>query len=133
MNSLDDFNRRRAAQLDESLHDITNRPSNAELWITVVVQSVICAAVGGGLLFVIGACAGVQDGYALMGLIGLGGVAGVWWCVRAMRRSGRKTRVEYIRHGGDPAGTSDMLFGAVIYKIMPDGRWKWPEPSTGGE
>jgi len=133
MNSLDDLNRRLAKQLDERLHDIANRPSNAELWITVVVQGVFCAAVGGGLLFVIGACAGVQDGFALMGLIGLGGLAGLWWCVRAMRRSGRKTRAEYVRHGGDPTGTSDLLFGAVVYKIMPDGRWKWPEPSSSGD
>ncbi len=133
MNPLDDLNQRLTEQLEEYLYGIENRPSNGSLWLTVVLQGAVCAAVGGGLTFVVGACAGVEDGYALMGLIALGGLAGLWWCVTAMQRRGRKIKAEYVRHGGDPAGTSDLLFGAVVYKIMPDGRWKWPEPSSSSE
>lgn len=133
MNPLDDLPRRLAAELDEYVYNIGNRPDNLWLRFMVLLQSAFCAAVGGGTVFVVGACAGVADGYALMGLIGLGGLAGLWWCLAAMRRVGRRTKAEYVRHGGNPAGTSNLLFGAVVYKIMPDGRWKWPEPSSGGE
>lgn len=133
MNPRDDLNQHLTDRLNESLYSIDNRPSNAALWLTVVIQAAFCAAVGGGLTFVVSACAGVEDGFALMGFIALGGVAGLWWCVAAMQRVGRRTKTEYVRHGGTPAGTSDLLFGAVVYKIMPDGRWKWPEPSSSGE
>lgn len=133
MNPLDDLTQRLAAELDEYVYNIGNRPDNLWLRFMVLLQGAFCAAVGGGLVFVVGACAGVESGYALMGLIALGGLAGAWGYVAAVRRVGRKVKAEYVRHGGNPAGTSDLLFGAVVYKIMPDGRWKWPEPSSGGD
>ena len=132
MNPLD-LSQRLTERPERHLYGIENRPPNASLWFTVVLQGAVCAAVSGGLTFVVAACAGVEDGYALMGPIALGSLAGLWWCVTAMQRRGRKIRAEYARYGGDPAGTSDLLFGAVVYKIMPDGRWKWPEPSSSSE
>lgn len=133
MNPLDDLSRRLAEQREAYLYGIENRPPNASLWFTVVLQGSVCAAVAGGLAFVVAACLGVEDGYALIGTIALGGLAGLWWCVAAMQRRGRRTKAEYVRHGGNPAGTSDLLFGAVVYKITPDGRWEWPEPSSSSE
>lgn len=133
VNPLDDLSRRLTKEHEDYLYGIGNRPPNSSLWFTVVLQGAFCAAVAGGLAFVVGACLGVEDGYALLGVIALGGLAGLWWCVRAMQRRGQRVKAEYVRHGGDPAGTSDLLFGAVVYKIMPDGRWKWPEPSSSSE
>ena len=102
MNPLDDLNQRLAAELGDYVYNIGNRPDNAWLRFMVVLQGAFCAAVGGGLSFVLGACAGVEDGYALMGLIALGGVDGLWWCLAAMRRVGRRNKAEYGRHGGTP-------------------------------
>ncbi|HET8879917.1 MAG TPA: hypothetical protein VFN00_10725 [Arthrobacter sp.] len=133
MGTLDDSLQKMDKEREERLYDIHNRPFNELLWMSVLLQCGFCAAVAGGLLFVIGACARLDDGYALLGLIGLGGLSGVWWCARILRRKGRKNRSEYLLHGGNPAGTSDLLLGAMVYEITPDGRWKWPEPSTGGE
>ena len=77
MNPLDDLNQRLAAELDEYVYNIGNRPDNLWLRFMVLLQGAFCAAVGGGLVFVVGACAGVEDGYALMGLIALGRPCGV--------------------------------------------------------
>lgn len=133
MNPLDDLNQRLTDRLDEYVYNIDNRPDNAWLRFMVLLQGAFCAAVAGGVTFVASACAGVEDGYALMGLTALGGLAGLWWCVAAMQRVGRRAKAEYVRHGGNPAGTSDLLFGAVVYTVMPDGRWKWPAPGSSGE
>lgn len=57
----------------------------------------------------------------------------VWWLLRYLKRRGVETKAKYVAHGGNPAGTSDLLFGQVNYEITPDGRWKWPEPSSSGE
>ncbi|HSO91325.1 MAG TPA: hypothetical protein VLR70_09275 [Arthrobacter sp.] len=90
MNPLDDRHQRLIPELDDYVYNIGNRPDNLWLRFMVLLQGAFCAAVGGGLTFVVGACTGVSR-------------------------------------------TSDLLFGAVVYKIMPDGRWKWPEPGTSGE
>ncbi|MEO3933277.1 hypothetical protein WMO79_10745 [Micrococcaceae bacterium Sec7.4] len=50
-----------------------------------------------------------------------------------MQRPGSSTKAEYVRHGGSHAGTSDLLFDAVVYTVRPDGRWKWPELGSSGE
>lgn len=112
--------------LDDDLFDIDRRPPNWELRFNMIV----------GLVFYVGLCGvaplfilhwlGVRQ-WALIGIPLLGAVASVWWTLRYLKRRGIATKALYIAHGGDPAGTSDRLFGQMLYSITPDGRWRWPE------
>ncbi|MCB5293800.1 hypothetical protein BJQ90_03262 [Arthrobacter sp. SO3] len=52
MNPLDDVNQRLAAELDEYVYNIGNRPDNLRLRFMVALQGAFCAAVSGGLAFV---------------------------------------------------------------------------------
>lgn len=119
--------------LDDYLYDIDRRPPNWELRLGVILLSAVVGAVGAVLTFVILALVRVYDGYAAMGLCALGASLSILWFLRYMRRLGAKVKAEYVAAGGNPEGTSDLLFGQVVGKTMPDGRWKWPEPSSSGE
>lgn len=118
--------------LDEYLFDIDNRPPNWELRLDVVIQTAIAGAVGGATPLFTLHWLGVRQ-WPLVGLTLLGLAVALWSTLRYFKRRGKKTKTEYIAHGGNPAGTSDLLFGQVIYKITPEGRWKWPEPSSSSE
>lgn len=119
--------------LDDYLYDVDRRPPNWELRLGIGLLAAVCGAFGAVLTFVLLACVGLDDGYALMGFSALGAVPFVWWFLKYMQRRGVKVKAEYVAAGGNPAGTSDLLFGQVIGKTMPDGRWKWPEPSSNSE
>jgi hypothetical protein len=41
----------------------------------------------------------------------------------------RKKRAEFVRAGGDPAGITPWMFGAMRGSITEDGVWKWYTPS----
>lgn len=119
--------------LDDYLYDIDRRPPNWELRLGIVLMAAVCGAFGVVVTFVVLVFVGVEDPYALMGVSALGAALFVWWFLRSMKRRGARVKAEYVAAGGNPAGTSDLLFAQVIGKTMPDGRWKWPEPSSSSE
>ncbi|MEV7132192.1 hypothetical protein AB0N24_04820 [Arthrobacter sp. NPDC093128] len=116
--------------LDDYLYDIDNRPSNAELRFMIGIQVAVVGALGIAVPLLTLHWAGVRQ-WALIGIPLLCAAASVWWLLRFLKRRGLETKAKYVAHGGNPAGTSDLLFGQVSYKITPDGRWKWPTPSSG--
>jgi hypothetical protein len=118
--------------LDDYLYDIDRRPPNWELRFFIGFQVAICGAIGGGAPLFLLHWAGVRQ-WTLIGMTLLGAAFCVWRSLRYFKRRGAKVKAEYMAHGGNPAGTSDLLFGQVIYKITPEGRWKWPEPSSNSE
>ena len=118
--------------LDDYLYDIDNRPPNWELRVNLSIGLVIHVAVGGVAPLFILHWLGVRQ-WALILIPLLAAVLSVWWALRYLRRRGNKTKAIYAAHGGNTAGTSDLLFGQMNYGITPDGRWKWPEPSSTSE
>jgi hypothetical protein len=116
--------------LGDYLYDIDDRPSNGELRFWIRFQLAIFGALGVGVPLFILHWAGVRQ-WALIGIPLLCAAASVWWLLRFLKRRGLETKARYVAHGGNPAGTSDLLFGQVSYEITPDGRWKWPTPSSG--
>lgn len=117
---------------EDSLFDIDIRPSNAELKFSLGFQLALFVGIGGVAPMFILHWAGVRQ-WALVGIPLLCATASVWWLLRFLKRRGIETKANYLAHGGNPAGTSDLLFGQVSYEITPDGRWKWPEQSYSGE
>jgi hypothetical protein len=116
--------------LDDYLYDIDHRPSNGELRFWIGFQLVLFGALGGGVPMFLLRLAGVGQ-WALIGLTLFGAAVSVWWLLRFLKRRGVETKAKYVAHGGNPAGTSDLLFGQMAYEITADGRWKWPTPSSG--
>lgn len=116
--------------LDDYLFDIDDRPSNGELRFWIGFQ----VALVGGAAYALPLFAlhwvGVREwALVIIPLLCAGGA--VWWLITTLRRRGVATKVIYRAHGGNPADTSDFLFGQVAYEITEDGRWKWPTPSSG--
>jgi hypothetical protein len=116
--------------LDDYLYDINNRPSNGELRFFIGLQTVIYGAAGGAIPLFTLHWLGVRR-WPLVGIALLGAAVSVWLLLRYFKRRGVETKANYVAHGGNPAGTSDLLFGQMVYEIAPDGRWKWPTPSSG--
>ncbi|MET3370132.1 UNVERIFIED_CONTAM: hypothetical protein ABIE34_003400 [Jeotgalibacillus campisalis] len=116
--------------LDDYLYDIHKRPSNGTLRFWIGFQLVILGALGYVIPLFSLHWMGVRQ-WALVFIPLICAAALVWWFVRFMSRRGGRTKAQYRAYGGDPAGTSDLLFGQVTYEITPDGRWKWPTPSSG--
>lgn len=118
--------------LNDLLYDIDRRPPNWELRLSIAVQTVIASALGGAAPLFGLHWLGVRQ-WPLVAITLLSAAAVAWWTLRYFKRRGVKIKAEYVAAGGNPAGTTDLLFGQVIGKTMPDGRWKWPEPSSGAE
>ncbi|WP_454811408.1 hypothetical protein [Paenarthrobacter nitroguajacolicus] len=116
--------------LDDYIYDIHNRPSNRELRFWIGFQVVVVGALGYVIPLFSLHWLGLRQ-WALVFFPLLCAAALVWWLLRSLKRRGVKTKALYRAYGGDPAGTSDLLFGQVTYKITPDGRWSWPTSSSG--
>ena len=114
---------------EDKLYDIHNRPADWDLRFSMIIGLTIQTAAGAVVPFLILYWAGVRQ-WALIGIPFLCLIAALWLSVRYLKRRGAKVRALYAEHGGNTAGTSDMLFGQMTYSIEPDGRWKWPEPSS---
>ena len=63
--------------------------------------------------------AGVRQ-WALIGIPLLCAAASVWRLLRFLKQRGIETKANYVAYGGNPAGTSDLLFGQVSCEITPD-------------
>lgn len=128
MKNLNDYE-----SLDDYLYDVERRPSNLYLAVFVGLQALFVGVFGAAIGFALMKCFGIEGVFGLIGFSALGAAPFVIWFLRYMRRRGVRVKGEYVGAGGNPAGTSDLLFGQVIGEIMPDGRWKWPEPTTSPE
>lgn len=110
----------------DDLYDIHNRPENWDLRLRMILGLILCVAVTGVAPLFLLHWLGVRQ-WALIIIPLAAAVASVVLALQGQKRRGAKTRALYVAHGGNPAGTSDMLFGQMLYTIEPDGRWKWPE------
>jgi hypothetical protein len=117
---------------DDELYDIDNRPSNWELRVNMTIGLALQGAVGAGVPFLILYWLDIRR-WAMIVIPLMGLVAMVWLGLRYLKRRGTAAKALYAARGGNPAGTSDLLFGQMIYSIEPDGRWKWPKQYYSGE
>jgi hypothetical protein len=124
--SLDDY----LQDVENRLYDIENRPSNGELRFGVGFQVALFGGVGYAVPLFTLRWAGLGQ-WPLVIIPLLCAAAIVWWLVQYLKRRGAETKAKYEAHGGNTAGTSDLIFGQVTYEITKDGRWKWPTPSSG--
>lgn len=111
---------------DDELWDIHNKPDNFELKTNLVVGILFLIGIGGVAPLFILHWLGLRQ-WALIGIPLLLVILCLTAHVKSLKRRGAKSKELYISHGGDPSGTSDILFGLIAYSITPDGRWKWPE------
>ncbi|WP_043795071.1 hypothetical protein [Pseudarthrobacter chlorophenolicus] len=111
---------------DDELYDIDNRPPNWELRLNLTIGLAIYVALAGVAPLFILHWLGLRQ-WALIGIPLAGAAAAVWCALRDLKRRGLQAKALYAARGGNPAGTSDILFGQMRYSIEPDGRWRWPE------
>jgi hypothetical protein len=110
----------------DELYDIHNRPANWELRLSMTLGLTFYVVLAGVAPLFLLHWLGVRQ-WALIGIPLAGAVATVWLALRGLKRRGIQAKALYAARGGNPAGTSDILFGQMNYSIEPDGRWKWPE------
>ncbi|WP_285244224.1 hypothetical protein [Pseudarthrobacter sp. fls2-241-R2A-127] len=111
---------------DDELYDIHNRPANWELRVNMALGLTFYVALAGIAPLFLLHWLGVRQ-WALIGIPLAGALTAVCLALRSLKRRGIKAKALYAARGGNPDGTSDILFGQMNYSIEPDGRWKWPE------
>ncbi|MET4144088.1 hypothetical protein [Arthrobacter sp. UYCo732] len=119
------------APVDPSKFVHIDRPSNAGLRGAVAVGMFLSIGAGAAalscallpfspeaeILYLVAAC--------------IGAVLGAVIFTRSSLRSGRRTREDFVRCGGDPAGMTDTMFGVMRGNRTKNGQWVVPEQSSG--
>lgn len=117
----------------EGNYDPNRRPTNAQLsrWASMqCAASILTAATVFAVLYVL--ISGAPHAVFSITFAVIGSVAGLIVFLPLHARSGKRKRAAYEAAGGNTAGMTDWMLGAMGGHTADDGRWEWFHPETPG-